>query len=444
LTDWIERCDLPVPGSRDLAWNSFVLATRISWWIRSWLALKSAGESLPPELETRLLRGLWRQAAYLEGHVEWDLCANHLLRDAVGLAWAGRFFKDERAEKWMRLATEIAVEQAKEQVLADGGHFERSPMYHVHVMEDVLSLALLLEEPQAVSALKDTWLKMAGFLTWMRHPDRGIPLFNDAALEAVCDPDDMLGLAGLAGTEIDRDIPSGLRHFTDTGMVVWHGDPWTVFFDVGPVGPDYQPGHAHADTLSIECSFKGKRIFVDPGAYNYDANERRAYDRSTDAHNTVCVDGRDSSEVWHIFRVGRRAKPMEVTADLSNGEPAAFAAHDGYCRLSGGPRHSRKINVSGDGRLTVADTVEGKGRHVLSGGLLLAPEWKAEPAPAGFELSNGAERVRVAIEGPEGLKLLSETRRYHPQYGLEQETARLAWRMETQLPAVVRTHANKV
>ena len=37
-------------------------------------------------------------------------------------------------------------------------------------------------------------------------------------------------------------------------------------------------------------------------------DERRRYDRSTAAHNTVSIDGTDSSEVWQIFRVGRRAK----------------------------------------------------------------------------------------------------------------------------------------
>jgi hypothetical protein len=32
-----------------------------------------------------------------------------------------------------------------------------------------------------------------------------------------------------------------------------------LILDVAPVGPDYLPGHAHADTLSFELSLFGQR-----------------------------------------------------------------------------------------------------------------------------------------------------------------------------------------
>src|ERR1700685_1753724 len=35
LSDWIEGCDLSAPGAAELAWNSYAIATRIGWWIRS-------------------------------------------------------------------------------------------------------------------------------------------------------------------------------------------------------------------------------------------------------------------------------------------------------------------------------------------------------------------------------------------------------------------------
>ena len=80
-----------------------------------------------------------------------------------------------------------------------------------------------------------------------------------------------------------------------------------ALLDVAPVGPDYLPGHAHADTLSFELSLFGQRVLVNSGTSQYEAGPERSRQRGTAAHNTVIVDGHDSSEVWAGFRVARRA-----------------------------------------------------------------------------------------------------------------------------------------
>src|SRR5689334_5590176 len=33
--DWMRRCPLDARGARDLAWNSYAIATRIGWWVRA-------------------------------------------------------------------------------------------------------------------------------------------------------------------------------------------------------------------------------------------------------------------------------------------------------------------------------------------------------------------------------------------------------------------------
>src|SRR5262249_7535899 len=163
---------------------------------------------------------------------------------------------------------------------------------------------------RVAARMRDTCRRMAEFASWMRHPDGTLPLFNDAAQHAVCEPEAMLALVEQHCTPFSRDSQSaegsalwsaqpgphaphsaplrkasgsrlnGLRHFANTGVVVWHDEPWSVFWDVGDVGPGYQPGHAHADTLTFECSFQGCRLIVDSGTHSYDADAVRKYDRS--------------------------------------------------------------------------------------------------------------------------------------------------------------------
>src|SRR5262249_33119530 len=143
LSDWMERCAAGLPGTRPLAWNAYAIATRIGWWVRSFCFLGRPRFEAWGRFGKEFLPSLWQQAAYLRNHLEWDLRGNHLLRDAVGLAWAGRFFAGKRAGEWLAAATDLAVRQTREQVLPDGGHFERSPMYHLEVMEDVVALSFL-------------------------------------------------------------------------------------------------------------------------------------------------------------------------------------------------------------------------------------------------------------------------------------------------------------
>lgn len=445
LDDWIARCGSQAGGIRELAWNAYAVATRIGWWTRVWHRLGAMGRAKWGPLEEAFLRSLAEQASFLHNHLEWDLRGNHLLRDACGLAWAGRFFEGPEAARWLSTARSLAVEQASEQVLPDGGHFERSPMYHLHAMEDLLQLALLLHNEEAQWALRETWRRMAEVAAWLRHPDGQYPLFNDAALAGACPPKELLtqGSAHL-GLRFDTGVRMGGTWFKDLGLAVWHGSPWSIFFDIGALGPDYQPGHGHADTLSLESSFQGERLFVDPGTHSYDWDERRRYDRSTAAHNTVCVDGQDSSEVWHIFRVGRRAKVLTATADIEAHGMTVVAEHDGYAHLPGKPRHGRTVCIDGQGVLEVEDRIEGAGRHRLEGGWLLAPGWSAEEAPGGWKVKKDGLRLRIMVSGPEGLSRSIAKAAYHPEFGREEQTTRLQWRIEAEIPLGVRLTAQAV
>ena len=90
--------------------------------------------------------------------------------------------------------------------------------------------------------------------------------------------------------------------------------PFLLVCDVAPIGPDHLPAHAHADTLSFELSFKGRRVFVNSGTSEYGLSAERQRQRGTAAHNTLVLDEENSSEVWAGFRVARRARARLLDA----------------------------------------------------------------------------------------------------------------------------------
>ena len=71
---------------------------------------------------------------------------------------------------------------------------------------------------------------------------------------------------------------------------------------------------------------KCQPLIVDTGISTYEKNKRRNIERSTASHNTVMIGGKEQSEMWGGFRVGKRANIIS----LEEKENFIRAVHDGY------------------------------------------------------------------------------------------------------------------
>ena len=116
--------------------------------------------------------------------------------------------------------------------------------------------------------------------------------------------------------------------------------------DHGPHGFLSIAAHAHADALSIELRHAGVDLFADPGTYCYLTElDARRYFRSTLAHNTLEIGGRDQAR-WggpFLWLDVPRAELLEVKG-LESGPVARWTArHAGYARQPGSPVHERSV-----------------------------------------------------------------------------------------------------
>lgn len=288
-----------------------------------------------------------------------------MLANAKALVFAGTFFFGDEPERWRRAGLRLLARELPEQILADGGHFERSPMYHSAILEDVLDLVNLAGIfPDAISEkLCGEWRtsaqKMRVWLAVMCHPDGEIALFNDAALNIVPQPVEIENYARRLGLGEFPSPRDGITLLRESGYARLQKDEAVLIVDVAPIGPDYLPGHAHADTLTFELSLFGSRIIVDSGTSTYDNTSERHAQRSTAAHNTVEVDGENSSEMWGSFRVARRAKPHDLKIDPRRDTLRMSCSHDGFRRLPGKVTHSREWRLR-ERELEITDTLIGK------------------------------------------------------------------------------------
>jgi uncharacterized heparinase superfamily protein len=353
LRDWVTE-NPPAGGN---GWEPYPTSLRIVNWVKWSLS----GNALPQPC----VESLAVQARWLTSRLEVHLLGNHLFANAKALVFAGLFFQGEEAAAWLSHGLRLLAHEVPEQVLADGGHFERSPMYHAIALEDVLDLCNVAAVYENAPGVQDheqvvDWRARASLmLRWldvMCHPDGEISFFNDAAMGIAPSPNELTAYAKRLGI-VSTEVATPITWLESSGYARLVSRPAVLLVDMAAVGPDYLPGHAHADTLSFELSLFGQRLLVNSGTSCYGDSTERIRQRGTAAHNTVMVDGADSSEVWGGFRVARRARPINPQVSVT---PVLEASciHDGYRRLPGHVTHQRRWRLTEAG-LEVNDALQG-------------------------------------------------------------------------------------
>lgn len=413
----IDRWIRENPPTQGNGWEPYPISLRIVNWIK-W----ALGGN---ELVDLWIRSLAIQTRYLSKRIELHLLGNHLFANAKALVFAGLFFQGSEADRWLGKGLRLLSDEVPEQVLADGGHFERSPMYHSIILQDLLDLINLAGVyPDALPGQcrsireewKDTVQRMRRWMKALCHPDRQIALFNDAAFEIAPLPQELDAYAERLGLGSIEETDEAVTYLRDSGYIRVHKGAALALLDVGEIGPDHLPAHAHADTLSFELSLFGRRCLVDSGTSCYGLSRERSRQRSTPAHNTVVVNGKDSSEMWGGFRVARRARPFGLELDNTGGVLKVKCAHDGYRRLPGKPVHWRQWLFQGR-ELVVHDTIEGSFEEA-------ATRFHFHPAVALEERDFGRSVTvrllnghRLRCEVTDGIANLQPST-YHPRFGV--------------------------
>lgn len=349
IESWIEQARIGISDG----WDAYPTSLRLVNWIYTYALIADRYEDR--EFLERWHASIFRQMDYLAAHLEFHLLANHLLKNVKALVIGGLFFNHPG---WLARGERLLWREFDEQILGDGGHYERSPMYHAQVMCDFLECVRLLKAfgRPIPSGTNERLQAMASFLEALSYPDGTLALFNDAANTEETRPRPILE----AARRIHGDSPTGPRsEFPQAGYYLWTSPDETekIIVDAGPPAVSYNLAHAHCDLLSFELRVGGKPWIVDTGIHGYGGDRYREYCRSTRAHNTIMIDGREQSEIWGTFRMGGQARLIEAGA---SGEREQWEFHGAYRpyhdrRLC----HERRIRRDRDGTWTIEDTVRG-------------------------------------------------------------------------------------
>ena len=423
--DWhqplLDRWVAENPPGLGTGWEPYPTSLRIVNWVK-W---QCSGNELPDAC----VQSLAVQTRWLAQRIERHILGNHLFANAKALVFAGCFFSGDEADAWLRQGLAIIRKELPEQVLPDGGHFERSPMYHAIFWEDLMDLINLAQAypevlPSAdVASWREVAMQMQTWLLGMTHPDGEIVFFNDAAIGIAPSPEELTAYAKRLGVGVHQPLADKLQHFASSGYIRLASAQAVAFLDVALVGPDYLPGHAHADTLSFELSLFGQRAVTNCGTSEYGTGAIRQLERGTAAHSTVTVNGENSSEVWGGFRVARRAYPLDLAIYQNAASITVRCGHTGYRRLRGKPVHQREWQLT-ESSLQVTDTVSGSAEYAVARFHLHPDIEVVESKPSGWTLAlPGGQLVSIHIDHGYAIR---EQSHYAPEFGKRLARACLA------------------
>ena len=300
--------------------------------------------------DSKIDAALLRHLKLLTHQIEYHLLGNHLLENGFALLFGAYYFSNN---EFSTLAEKILNEQLSEQILEDGAHFERSPMYHSLMLFRVLDCANLVEnnshifQPERHQFLKEKAAKMLGWLKQIQFSDGSLPRVKDSAAGIAPTPEQLFEYA------LKLNISPVFKGKT-LGYRQKRSKTYECFVDIGGITPDYQPGHAHADIFNFILHHRGKPLLVDTGISTYEKDSRRTAERSTAAHNTVQIGDENQSDVWGGFRVGRRAQVISIEETSTS----IKVAHDGYQERR--IIHERSFDFSKKSGLKIIDKLNKK------------------------------------------------------------------------------------
>ncbi len=396
IDSWIEQN----PQGQGVNWQSSLeIGIRVLSWLWTLFFILPSG-CLDERLARRIGHSLIAQLRHLAAYPSVYSSPNtHLIGEAAALFIAGSLFPEmEEGAAWRRMGSSLLIEQAGVQVLPDGVYAEMSTCYHCYALDFFLQALLMarrLDDPFPHSVWH-TVERMLEYLMHVAQPGGAIPLVGDddggraLALESTdyrsfrdalstgvvlfCRSDfkhlsggfhqETLWTTGEEGYRIYRAVrgcpPRELgRGFPQAGHYIqrsgWEPRDSQLVFDCGGMGI-LNGGHAHADALSIVLSAHGAPLLIDPGTFVYNAAAPwRTFFRSTAAHNTATVDGRDQSDMAGTFAWGRRAPARLLNRFLHAGVEFLEAEHDGYNTGPDGLIHRRRLLFCPSGYWVIAD-----------------------------------------------------------------------------------------
>ena len=316
---------------------------------------------------------------------------NHSIAEAGALFLLGTLWPELGIERRAEEARAVLIAEIGRQIHDDGVGAEQSPTYTAFTLEWYLLCATVAE--RAGNPFPKRVTKRLGdagqFLRWITDEGGKCPRIGDddegrVLADEPAEAGYVASVLGSISATLKRPNlapprvspalrnlyfglpspcssgPKGAKTFSDGGYSVFRrriaGRKAMMVMDHGPLGHLSIAAHGHADALALWLHIGDQPVLVDAGTYLYHSGGPwRDRFRGTGLHNTLCLDGQDSSRIAGTFNWSRKAACERIAWRSTQSETAACVRHDGFL-ASHGLLHERQLVAHAQG-FTVRDAL---------------------------------------------------------------------------------------
>jgi hypothetical protein len=381
MVDWLKRCQVPC-GVRagGFSWGHSLVGA-----IRPFSSMVDIFRVICacPETDDRtvvdMLKSFFEHEQYLLQFQSFPP-SNKTIAEGRTLAALGCAFPEfNDAAYWREEGYRRLVEDMSIQVMNDGASYELTPGYQSGIAKWFLESFQVARkfEYEVDPALEAGIRSMFQWSTAIARPDFTRPSISDAgslsSRDALAEPGRILddqeaifvGTLGAEGEQPEYDSVG----LCDSGYFVmrsgWDREARYLLFEGGPYGR----WHQHEDKLGLEVYAYGTPFLVDPGITSYYTNPWTQFYRTTQAHNTVLVDGcqqaRGRNQTIEDWVESARAHTVWKSDERSD---VAVATYDSpYAGLEAQVVHRRSVLFVKPDYFVVFDELHGEGSHTYEG-----------------------------------------------------------------------------
>ena len=379
IADWMRRCPVPC-GVRagGYPWgHSLVVAIRpFSTLVDVFRVLCACPETDDVTI-IDMLKSIYEHQAYLLKFQSYPP-SNKTIAEARTIGALGCAFPEFRdAASWREEGYRRLLDDMRVQVMADGASYELTPGYQMGIATwflESLQVARKFNhplEPELEAGIRS----MFDWCVAITRPDFTHPSVSDAGsldskyADSLARPGRIFDnpAAVWVGAEGREGAPPDYSSIAlrDSGYFImrsgWDRNARYLFFEGGPYGR----WHQHEDKLSFEVYAHGTPYIVDPGITSYYTNPWTRFYTTTQAHNTVLVDGRPQArgrnQTIEQWTESARDTTFWHSDDHSD---VAVASYDApYADLDTPVRHRRAVLFVKPDYFVIFDELTGEGRH---------------------------------------------------------------------------------
>ncbi|GMQ57155.1 heparinase II/III family protein [Vallitalea sediminicola] len=421
LQHWIDNVKFN-DSTKNTTWRSIEAGLRCEYWLKSFNYFKDS-RYITPDVITKFVNSLNEHGNYLLSKdvpfskiSNWGVLENHGLFE-VGIALGN--------EDYIKTAKQRLEEEISIQIMDDGVHWEKSPMYHnevLHCFLDVIHIGKennvffsdkFIKRVKQMALVNIIW-KKPNHKEFMQGDSDDFDLRDIITISGYIFNDSILKFAGYSKLDFNSIWELGYDAIEKYNQIEakeldytsyflessgnyylrssWEEDGNLLHFSCGSVGG----GHGHCEKLHIDLIANGEDILIDSGRYTYVDNPIRHELKGATGHNTIIVDNMDFMKMTNSWGFSKLATPVKQPGYISDKYDFIQGAHIGY--LEQGVYVNRKIIFIKPDIYIISDEMYTSGEHQYNEYFHFNNEGKIEVKENYNKISYKSKKSNVFIQ----------------------------------------------